>query len=83
MSSQAIADMYTRMAGSFADAAIATSKMANNLMFANIEAARTAINHARDNAKEMARIATDFNEAFAQASREARSRFEDVRRRRY
>ncbi|AIC16573.1 hypothetical protein [Nitrososphaera viennensis] len=83
MSPQAMADLYTRMAGSFADATIATTRMANNMMFANIEAARTTMNHARDNAREMARIAADFADTFGQAtSREARSRAEDERRRR-
>ncbi|AIF85282.1 hypothetical protein NTE_03253 [Candidatus Nitrososphaera evergladensis SR1] len=82
MSPQAMADMYTRMAGSFADATIATTRMANNMMFANIEAARATMNHARDNTREMVRIATDFTETFGQASREARSRTEDERRRR-
>jgi hypothetical protein len=79
-----MADMYTRLAGSFADATLATTRMANNMMFANIEAARTTMNHARDNAREMARIAADFAETFGQASssREAGQRTEEERRRR-
>jgi hypothetical protein len=85
-SPQAMADLYTRMAGSFADVTLATTRMANNMMFANIEAARTTMNHARDNAREMARIAAGFVETFGQASsslsREARQRTEDERRRR-
>ena len=85
-SPQAMADLYTRMAGSFADVTLATTRMANNMMFANIEAARTTMNHARDNAREMARISAGFVETFGQASsslsREARQRTEDERRRR-
>lgn len=65
------ADMYTRMASSFADATIAMARIGNNMMFANMEAAKTSMNYARDNAKELARVTTNFTGTFEQASREA------------
>ncbi|MGI0020571.1 MAG: hypothetical protein ACREAY_08875 [Nitrososphaera sp.] len=68
------ADMYTRMASSFADATIAMARIGNNMMFANMEAAKTSMNYARDNAKELARVTTNFTGTFEQASREATSR---------
>lgn len=67
------ADMYTRMASSFADATMAMARIGNNMMFANMEAAKTSMNYARDNAKEMARVTTNFTGTFEQASREATS----------
>jgi flagellar biosynthesis GTPase FlhF len=76
ISPQAVADLYTKLAGSFADAAISATRMASKMMFANIEAAKTAMTNARDNTKEMARIATDFSGTFGQPAspRDARSR---------
>ena len=81
---QMMADMYTRMASSFADATIAMARIGNNMMFANMEAAKTSMNYAKDNAKELARITTNFTNTFEQTSREAasRSRDEDGERRR-
>ena len=67
------ADMYTRMASSFADATIAMARIGNNMMFANMEAAKTSMNYARDNAKELARVTANFTGTFEQASREATS----------
>ena len=71
MSPQMMADMYTRTASSIADATIAAARIGNNMMFANMEAAKTSMNYARDNAKEMARVTTNFTGTFEQASREA------------
>jgi hypothetical protein len=54
------------------------------MMFANMEAAKTSMNYAKDNAKELARITTNFTSTFEQTSREAvnRSRDEEGERRR-
>ncbi len=82
MSPLAMASLYTRVAGNLADATIASAKIANNMMFANIESARNTLNHARDNAKEMARIATGFSETFWQAPPSPRMRMEEDDRRR-
>ena len=78
------ADMYTRMASSFADATIAMARIGNNMMFANMEAAKTSMNYARDNAKELARVTANFTGTFEQSSREATNGrpSEEVERRR-
>ncbi|MEW5840856.1 hypothetical protein [Nitrososphaera sp.] len=70
MSPQAVADAYTRMAGSFADASVAATRMANNLLSANLEAAKTTLNYAKDNAREMARLASNFAGSVERSSRE-------------
>jgi hypothetical protein len=60
------------------------ARIGNNMMFANMEAAKTSMNYAKDNAKELARITTNFTSTFEQTSREAanRSRDEEGERRR-
>lgn len=65
MSPQAMADMYSRVASSVADATIASTRMANNMMFANMEVARATMNYARDNAKEFSRVATNLASTFS------------------
>ena len=84
ISPQMSADMYTRIASSFADATIAMARIGNNMMFANMETAKTSMNYARDNAKELARVTANFTGTFEQASREATSgrSHEDGERRR-
>ena len=64
MSPQAMADMNSRMASSVADATIASTRMANNMMFANMEVTRATMNYARDNAREFSRVATNLASTF-------------------
>lgn len=64
VSPQTMADMYSRLAGSVAQATIASARMTSNMMFASMDAARTSMNYARDNAKEMNRVATNFAATF-------------------
>jgi inorganic triphosphatase YgiF len=64
VSPQAMADMYTRMASGIADATISAARVANNMLFANMEAARTSMNYARDNAREAARLTADLTGSF-------------------
>lgn len=81
VSPQAMADMYTRMASSIADATIAMARIGNNMMFANMEAAKTSMNYARDNAKEVARVTANFTGTFEQNSRQAAGAAEGERHR--
>lgn len=80
-SPQAVADMYTRMASSIADATIAMARIGNNMMFANMEATKTSMNYARDNAKAMARVTSNFTGTFEQNSRQAAGEGERHRQR--
>jgi hypothetical protein len=63
-----LADNYARVVSSFADNAIAATRLVNNTIFANLEAFKTTVQHARDNAKEFSRIGVNAAKAFEQAS---------------
>ena len=70
-----LADNYARVVSSFADNAIAATRLLNNTIFANMEAFKTTVQHARDNTKELSRIGVNAAKAFEQASRDTTTRF--------
>jgi hypothetical protein len=70
-----IADNYARIVSSFADNAIAATRLVNNTIFANLEAFKTSVQNARDNAKEYSRISVNAAKAFGEASRDTTTRF--------
>src|SRR6187200_3312736 len=70
-----LADNYTRIVSSFADNALAATRLVNNTIFANLEAFKTSVQNARDNAKELSRIGVNAAKAFEQASRDTTTRF--------
>lgn len=74
MSPKTMAELYSRMATTFSDTTIATSRIANKMMFANLEVYTITLNHARDSAKEMARISTDLLDAIDRTSIETAER---------
>jgi hypothetical protein len=65
-----IADIYARTVGAITEAYVASTRMANNVLFAGIEATRATTNYARQNAKEASRITSNTARTFAQTSRE-------------
>jgi hypothetical protein len=70
-----LADNYARLVSSFADNTIAATRLVNNTIFANLEAFKTSVQNARDNAKELSRIGVNATKAFEQASRDTTTRF--------
>src|SRR5215212_10616686 len=71
MSSRQATETYARMVSSFADNTIAVTRLANNAIFANMEAFKTSIQHAKDNAKEFSRIGVNAAKTFEQTTRDA------------
>jgi hypothetical protein len=65
-----MADIYTRTIGAITEAYVASTRMATNVLFAGIEAARASTNYTRQNAKEAARITSNTARAFAHTTRE-------------
>ena len=63
------AEIYARTVSNFADNSIATTRIANNAIFANIEAFKTCIEHRRNDVKEFSRIAVNMAKTFEQTSR--------------
>jgi len=51
---------YTRAVSNFTDNSIAATRLANNFMFASMEAWRTTMRHTRDNAIEFSRLNANY-----------------------
>jgi hypothetical protein len=69
-SPQQIADVYTRTIGAMTEAFVASTRMANNAMFAGLDATRATTNYTRQNAKEATRITSNTARAFAHTTKE-------------
>jgi hypothetical protein len=65
-----LADNYARIVSSFADNAVAATRLLNNTIFANLEAFKTSVQNARDNAKEFSRIGINAARTLEQTSRD-------------
>ncbi len=65
-----MADIYARTIGAMAEAYVASTRMATNLLFAGVEATRATTNYARQNAKEASRITSSTARAFGQTAKE-------------
>jgi hypothetical protein len=64
------ADIYARTIGAMAEAYVASTRMATNMMFAGLEATRATTNYTRQNAKEASRITSNTARTFAQTAKE-------------
>jgi hypothetical protein len=65
-----MADIYARTIGIMTEAYAAWTRMATNVLFAGMEAARATTNYTRQNAKEAARITSNTARTFAHTTRE-------------
>lgn len=63
-----VAEMYINTVSNFAGNIIAVIRLANNMMFANMEAFKTSMQQAKDNAKELSRIGVNAARSFEQTS---------------
>ena len=72
-SPQRAAEIYAKTVSNFADNAIVTTRIANNVMFANMEALKTIIEYRKDDVKELSRMAVNTAKTFEQASRDTAS----------
>lgn len=66
-----ISDICVRMVRITADNMIAATRFANNIIFANIEAAKALMPQLKDNAKELLRLSENAAKSFEQTSRSA------------
>jgi hypothetical protein len=66
MSPRHMTETYARIVSSFADNTIAATRLVNNTIFANMEAFKTSMQHAKDNAKEFSRIGVNAAKTFEQ-----------------
>jgi hypothetical protein len=66
-----IADVYGMMINSLADNTMASVRLANNMIFTNMEAFKTSMQQLGENAKELSKISTDAAKTFERASKDA------------
>ena len=69
------ADNYARVVSTLADNTVVATRLVNNTIFANLEAFKTSVQNARDNAKEFSRIGVNTARTVEQASRDTTTRF--------
>jgi hypothetical protein len=62
---------YTRAVSNITDSTIAATRLANNFMFASMEAWRTTMQHARNNAIEFSRLNSNYARAYQNAARDS------------
>jgi hypothetical protein len=70
LSPRTLTETYARMVSSLADNTIAATRLVNNTMFANMEAFKTSMQNAKDNAKEFSRIGVNTAKTFEHTARE-------------
>ena len=68
---------YARAVSNVTDTTIASTRLANNVLYANMEAWKTSIQHARDNAKEFSRLNANFARTFENIAKDSLRDFSD------
>lgn len=62
---------YARTVSNITDSAIASTRVANNVLFASMEAWKTSLQHARDNAKEFSRLNANFARTYENVTKDS------------
>ena len=70
MSPRYFTQVYANMVSNFANNWIAAARLANNAVFANMEAFRTTMQQTRDNTKELSRISVNTARSLEQTARD-------------
>ncbi|MGB8938524.1 MAG: hypothetical protein WCC17_25820 [Candidatus Nitrosopolaris sp.] len=65
-----LAEIYARTVSNVADNVMATSRIANNTLFENINAYKTFVQHEKEDVKEFSRIASNTARTFENTSKE-------------
>lgn len=69
-SPQRVTENYARAVSNITDNTIAATRLANNALFASMDAWKNSIQHARDNAKEFARLNANVANTFENVARD-------------
>lgn len=68
---------YARTVSNVTDTTIASTRLANNVLYATMETWKTSIQHARDNAKEFSRLNANFARTFENVAKDSLRDFSD------
>jgi hypothetical protein len=69
-SPQRAAEIYAKIVSNFTDNVVTTTRIANNVIFANIDAYKTFVQHGKDDVKEFSRLVINNARTFENTSRE-------------
>jgi hypothetical protein len=62
---------YARAVSNITDSTIASTRVANNVLFASMEAWKASLQHARDNTKEFSRLNANFARTFENVAKDS------------
>ena len=65
-----VVDNYARVVSIIADNTVTTTRLINNMLFANMEAFKISVQNVRDNVKEFSRIGVNNSKTLEQVSRD-------------
>ena len=68
VSPRQMAENYGKIVSSFADNAVAATRVINNTVFANIDSVNTSVQHAKENVKELSKIGANTVKIFQQVT---------------
>src|SRR5215211_7438824 len=68
VSPRQMAENYGKIVSSFADNAVATTRVINNTIFANLDSLNTSVQHTKENVKELSKIGANTVKAFQQVT---------------
>ena len=68
VSPRQMAENYGKIVSSFADNAVAATRVMNNTVFANIDSVNTSVQHTKENVKELSKIGANTVKTFQQVS---------------
>ena len=63
-----VAENYGKIVSSFADNAVAATRVLNNTVFANLDSVNKSVQHTTENVKELSKIGTNTVKTFQQVS---------------
>jgi prophage DNA circulation protein len=70
-SPQRVTENYARAVSNVTDSTIASTRLANNVLFATMDAWKTSMQHARDNAKEFSRLNSNVAKSFENVAKDS------------
>jgi hypothetical protein len=68
VSPRQMAENYGKIVSSFADNAIAATRVLNNTVFANLDSVNTSVQHTKENVKELSKFGANTVKTFQQVS---------------
>jgi hypothetical protein len=66
-----VTENYARAVSNATDSTIASTRLANNVLFATMDAWKTSMQHARDNAKEFSRLNSNVAKSFENVAKDS------------